>query len=38
EILLIAAGLALAGLAAALLLVRSRDLWGSDPSNPQAGV
>ena len=29
EILLIAAGLALAGLVAALVLVRSRDLWQS---------
>ena len=35
EILLIAAGLALVGLAAALLLVRSRDLWTPDP---QPGV
>jgi MFS family permease len=36
EILLIAAALALAGLAAALVLVRSRDLW--QPANPQAGA
>jgi len=35
EILLIAAGLALAGLVAALVLVRSRDLW---TPNPQPGV
>jgi EmrB/QacA subfamily drug resistance transporter len=35
EILLIAAALALAGVAAALVLVRSRDLW---QPNPQAGV